>query len=367
VLTNFSVILTWNRTVTDGPGFGFNPAVTVADLNLRLYTASGFSLGAVLDSSVSTIQNVEHIVTTELGPGRYALEVTSGTVGTDYALAWGGVLQAEISTEANPLAWGSVHPAAGAYPVGELLSVEAIPAPYYVFEEWSGDLAGTDNPVSVVVGSNMNITAIFVEQYTSNHPTPYWWLAQYGYISDQETVITNLGANGYPLWQSYVAGLVPTNPLSVIKMLTPHHVPPGVLLSWNSETGVDYWVEVAFGSATPGLFGVLQTNIAGQPGRTTFRHNPAGRAGAAFYRVGTAATNLGSPITMEVPAFVPPEITIEWSSVAGVPYQIERTPHPAAPFTLLRSNILGQAGTTRYTDTNISAGGPFFYRVAVPD
>jgi hypothetical protein len=366
VLTNFSVILTWNRKVTDLPGGGFNPQVSVADMNLRLYTVSGFTPGTELDSSVSTIQNVEHIFAS-LEPGRYALEVTSNSSGTDYALAWGGTLQTQILTDVNEVAWGSVSPASGLYDLGALISFQAAPAQYYLFDHWSGDLRGSNNPVPVNLASNMTVTAVFAERFTTNHPTPYWWLAQYGYTSNQELVVTNLGANGYPLWQSYVAGLVPTDPSSVLKMLAPHYIPPGVLLSWNSETGADYWVEVANGSASPESFSVLQTNIAGLAGRTTFRHNHAGWSGAAFYRVGSASTNLGSPISLDIPKFVPPVVTVEWNSVAGRSYQIERTTNPAAPYTLLQSNIVGQAGFTRYTDTNIIGSGPFFYRVGVPE
>jgi hypothetical protein len=241
-LTNFSVVLTWNRDVSDGAGPGFNPQVSVADMNLRLYSASGFSLGAQLDSSVSTIQNVEHVFTS-LGPGRYALEVTSNTSGVDYALAWGGTLQAEIATSVNQPAWGSVTPASGFYTVGDPVSFTASPSQYYLFDQWSGDLSGGNNPVPVTLSSNMTVAALFVEQLTTNYPTPYWWLAQYGYTSNQETVVTNTGANGYPLWQSYIAGLVPTDPASQLRFTSltlpdPSHV----TLTWDTVTGRVYTV-----------------------------------------------------------------------------------------------------------------------------
>ena len=52
--------------------------------------------------------------------------------------------------------------------------------------------------------------------------------------------------------------------------------------------------------------------------------------------------------------------------MAGVNYFLERTPNLVAPFTLVATNILGQAETTSYADTNAVGAGPFFYRVGVP-
>ena len=256
-LTNFSAILTWNRQVTDGqPGQNFgNLQVAVANMDLRLYSASGFSLGTQLDSSVSTIQNVEHVFTS-LGPGRYALEVTSNTAGVDYALAWGGTVQAQIVTAVNQPSWGSVSPAGGFYTVGDSILFTANPTLYYLFDQWSGDLSGSNNPVPVTVSSNMNVTALFVEQLTTNYPTPYWWLAQYGYTSNQETVVTNLGANGYPLWQSYVAGLVPTDPASALRFTSLALISgTNVVLTWDTVTGRVYTVWTSTNAS--GGFGIL--------------------------------------------------------------------------------------------------------------
>jgi len=82
----FSVLLTWFARV-DNLNSGLP---TVANLNLALYDSSdGFlqTLGDPLAVSNSTVDNVEHIYLTDLGPGRYTLEIT-GDMTRDFGLAW---------------------------------------------------------------------------------------------------------------------------------------------------------------------------------------------------------------------------------------------------------------------------------------
>ncbi len=109
VLTELSAILTWNRTITDGlpgPGFG-NLQSTMANLDLRFYAASSFTLGTQLDYSVSDEDNVEHIYQTNLPSGQYALVVQKRNPSqpdTDFALAWRVATVPEPSTAALLLA-----------------------------------------------------------------------------------------------------------------------------------------------------------------------------------------------------------------------------------------------------------------------
>lgn len=99
--TEFSAILNWHADVQNGnDGFGFVPEVSLWNMDLALYASNGFSATALLDSSASQVDNVEHIYFNEslgmgqsLGPGQYMLEVISPVDDVDYGLAWFGSLE----------------------------------------------------------------------------------------------------------------------------------------------------------------------------------------------------------------------------------------------------------------------------------
>jgi PKD repeat protein len=80
---------------------------------------------------------------------------------------------------------------------------------------------------------------------------------------------------------------------------------------------------------------------------------------------GTIPTNALSALRMLSATPTSTNTTVKWQSVAEVNYFLERSADLAAPFTLLATNIVGQAGTTSCADTNGAGAGPFFYRVGV--
>jgi hypothetical protein len=86
--TDLSVLLTWNIDVNDtDPGALFIPSTVLANMDLRLFDSSGSFLGSLVDQSISSVDNVEHIFASSLGPGRYTLQVSSNLT-HDYAIAW---------------------------------------------------------------------------------------------------------------------------------------------------------------------------------------------------------------------------------------------------------------------------------------
>jgi hypothetical protein len=82
---DFSALLTWNRTITAAWPLSTS---SLANLTLKLYAVTGFTAGALIDSSESSLDNIEHIYLPNLAPGRYAMEVTANQAGVNYGLAW---------------------------------------------------------------------------------------------------------------------------------------------------------------------------------------------------------------------------------------------------------------------------------------
>ncbi len=93
---NFSALVTWERQIALTPGVNgaaatLTPSMAQIDLNLYQVT-SGFNLGTLVDSSVSSIDNVQDVFERYLQPGRYAVQLSrADSLSTDpgnYGLAW---------------------------------------------------------------------------------------------------------------------------------------------------------------------------------------------------------------------------------------------------------------------------------------
>jgi hypothetical protein len=190
----------------------------------------------------------------------------------------------QLTAVPNNPAWGSVTPTTATYSPGATAQLIATAKAYYRFLGWTNGLAGTNDHISLVLSNNTAVQAVFGEMVTTNHPTPYWWLASYGITNNFETGSNLRGANGMPLWQSYTAGLNPNDPNSQLRMsMTRAANGNANIINWTTVTGRVYtvWFSTNLATGFQPLNGAanLSANVRG----FTNAVNPAG--GAIYYRL----------------------------------------------------------------------------------
>jgi hypothetical protein len=85
-----SITAVWMREIAatqPSPGANYVFTPSLAHFDLRLFTATGFTEGALVDESNSPIDNVQHILDRGLAPGRYVIELTTDST-ENFALSW---------------------------------------------------------------------------------------------------------------------------------------------------------------------------------------------------------------------------------------------------------------------------------------
>jgi hypothetical protein len=132
-----------------------------------------------------------------------------------------------------------------------------------------------------IVGGTVDMGAYEFQDPQSS--ISYAYLQQYNLPTDGSVDDIDGDGDHASTWQEWKMWTDPTNELSVLRMLIPDPQTNGTTVGWQSVSGHSYTLERATnGSAA---FQLLQANIAGQVGTTSFTDTTATNGDAFLYRV----------------------------------------------------------------------------------
>jgi hypothetical protein len=134
-----------------------------------------------------------------------------------------------------------------------------------------------------IVGGTVDMGAY--EYQTPVSMTSYHWLQQYGLPITTNTDTSDLDGTAFDVYQDWIAGLNPTNPASVLVMLSPppNNTASGITVNWESVSGIDY--NLLRATNLMSAWTTIQSNIAGQTNTTSYTDTTATNGGPYFYQV----------------------------------------------------------------------------------
>jgi hypothetical protein len=126
------------------------------------------------------------------------------------------------------------------------------------------------------------------EYQTPTSVLSYAWAQQYGLPTDGSVDYADLDGTGFTVYQDWIAGLNPTNALSVLAMLppAPTNSPTALVVTWQSVSNRTYFLQSSTNLGAQPAFSTIHSNIVGQTGTTSYTDTNAVGNGPFFYRVG---------------------------------------------------------------------------------
>jgi len=110
------------------------------------------------------------------------------------------------------------------------------------------------------------------------------WLQHYSLSTDGSTDFTDNDSDGMNNWGEWRSDTIPTNALSVLRMLSVINGSGGLNVTWQSVPTRTYFVHRVNDLRNP--FQLIATNIAGVAGVKTYTDTTATNDAPYFYRVG---------------------------------------------------------------------------------
>jgi PKD domain len=142
-----------------------------------------------------------------------------------------------------------------------------------------------------IAGGTVDIGAY--EYQTPTSVISYAFLQQYKLPTDGSVDFKDLDGTAFNVYQDWIAGLNPTNPASILAMLTPvtTNTATGVTVTWQSVSGISYFLQRSTNLLSQPPFATIQSNITGliNTNATSYTDTSATNNVPYFYRVGVVA------------------------------------------------------------------------------
>ncbi len=122
------------------------------------------------------------------------------------------------------------------------------------------------------------------EYQTPASAISYAWEQQYGLPTDGTADNADADGDGMSNFAEWKAGTIPTDSTSVLKLASPTNSVSGVVVTWQSVSGVTYYLQRSGDLA--GGFSSIVSNLTGQAGNTSYTDTTATNSGPYFFRIG---------------------------------------------------------------------------------